>query len=310
MNRCRRSPNQAFDPRSHAPAAGSALSATPSHQSPHATQSAARSANSGCTTPSPAAFPDNPPPEAERALRLKLPGPTPAPPHRMHIPTRAPRGAGPPRAGLPVRRTLCRLSLLDSLGNSRAACGRACRLALAWSSPARSHHRQKAPRFRRGRAPSLSCPYLIAATLSFASCRKHRRRSLLFLNGLQIPCQIADSELLVLKIRSVHVTKNRSPHRHRCRAVRWLLDPELQNSHDMCLWKLPMIAPHQRGQISRSGLQRRCCGPRSSPIRSMTGCAVALEHFCPMIRSSLVYRNDDLVNLICEAKAHGKQCGR
>ena len=130
---------------------------------------------------------------------------------------------------------------------------------------------QKAPWAWLPTAPSGSCQVRFLR-LGHSLPRAHRpcreqfgRRPLPCLNAFQVAGQIADSELLVLDVGLVHVTKNRSPHRHRRRAVRRHFGAKLQHRSDMRVGELSVVVLLQSVKSVGWDFSADAAGPRPLP---------------------------------------------
>src|SRR6202042_2579179 len=96
------------------------------------------------------------------------------------------------------------------------------------------------------------------------------RLRLPLLKALDIPAQIADSELFILSIRQVHSTKDGTPYGHLRRSVRRNGRTKLQHRNDMGVRESSMVLPDQSSQIYRLRLQRRRGWSMTSAIHAMT----------------------------------------
>jgi len=76
----------------------------------------------------------------------------------------------------------------------------------------------------------------------------------------------------------VHLTKERSPHRHFRIAVRGDIGAELNNAHDVGYRKSPSVVPAQHGQVRRLLFQSGCNGAIAFPVCAMACRAIVCVH--------------------------------
>lgn len=137
------------------------------------------------------------------------------------------------------------------------------------------------------------------------SSELQERAGVLFrLDAFNVPSQITYSELLLLRVRHVHLSKDWAPYRHFCGAVRRYFCAELQHRNDPCAREFPAVVPGKLSQICRLHLMGGRSRPITFAVHAMTRCTIAHKHLFAAGRVGLCDRHDDrITGLICNSLA-------